>query len=166
MPGKRRMPISESANSDGCARWKKKMRASNDWWRISRLTNTCCRRPCEKQSTARTPLGTGRLVAGYLPGQWPAGLPIGLLQSRGLVSTESRHGSIWSPALHARSGPCPSAMWVSVELGVVETRRLARESQTGAATVSTRWPTAADASATPEAYRVASGSSSGPGGPD
>ena len=115
-----------------------------------------------KKSKARTPTRTGWLVAGYLPGQLPAGLPIGPIQSRGLVSTESRHGSIWSPASHSRSGPCPPAIWVSADLGVVETRRLAGESQTGAAAVSTRWPTAADASATAEAYRVASGSSPDP----
>ena len=33
----------------GCARWKRKMPDSNGWWRTSRSTNTCCRRPCEKK---------------------------------------------------------------------------------------------------------------------
>ncbi|HKV40909.1 MAG TPA: IS3 family transposase, partial [Blastocatellia bacterium] len=47
-PGKRSTPISGSANSVDCARWKKRMSASNAWWQTSRSTSTCCRRRSER----------------------------------------------------------------------------------------------------------------------
>jgi putative transposase len=34
---------------------EKKTADKNDSWPTSRSTSTCCRRPCEKKSTARTP---------------------------------------------------------------------------------------------------------------
>ncbi len=54
-----------------------------------------------KKSEARTPPRTGWLVSRHLPGQLPAGLSVGAVQSSGLVSTESSQGSIGSPATHS-----------------------------------------------------------------
>ena len=108
------------------------------------------------------PSGTGRLVSGHLSGQWPAGLSVGAVQSRRLVSTESGQGSIRPPATHPRSGPCPTPVWLSADLGVAAARRLVSESQAGASALPSRWFAVADASAPPEAYRIASWSSPDP----
>ena len=73
------------------------------------------------------------MVSGHVPGAVCAGLPVSEIQSSRLVSTESGKGSIGPAVPHSRSGPRPPAVWVSADLGVVEARGLARESQAGPA---------------------------------
>ena len=98
----------------------------------SRSTSTCCRRHSEKQAKARPPPGTRPVVPWDVFGELRAGLPIGAIQSRRLVSTESGHGSIRSPASHSGSGPCPTSVRLLPDLGLAQPRRLAREPEAGA----------------------------------
>jgi len=78
---------------------------------------------------ARQPPGTRSVVSDHVPGAVCAGLPVGPIQSSGLVLPKSGEGSIETPAPHPRSGPCPASVWLSAYLGVAAVRRLASESE-------------------------------------
>ena len=105
-------------NSAGCGRWKRRTPGSNAWWRTSRSTSTCCRRPCEKQSEARPPPGTGPLVSGHLLGELCAGLSLSPVRPGVVVSTEHGQRSDGAAAADSGSGPCAAPVWVSADLGV------------------------------------------------
>ena len=146
--------------------WKKKIAGSNGSSLTSRSTSICCRRPCEKKSKARTPSRTDCLVSRDVSGQLPAGLPLGAVWASVVVSTESSHGSVGAADTDSRSGPCPAPVWVSADLGVAASGRLAGESEARPTTVQTRWLATAYAGATAEAYRAAPRPRSHASGPD
>jgi putative transposase len=108
-----------------------------------------------KKSEARPPPRTRRVVSGHVPGAVCAGLPVSAIQSSCLVSTELGEGSIRSPDTDSRSRPGPTPVWVSADLGVAASGRLAGESEARPTTVPARWITATDASAAAEAHRAA-----------
>ena len=141
----RRMLISRSANSDTCARWKGKTHGSSGWWRISRSTSTCCRTPCEKKSKVRPPPRTRPVVSRHVFGELRAGLPIGPIQLRRLVSTESCQGAVRPEDTDSGSRSRSASVRVSAHLGVAATRGLAREPQTGPEALLHRGVTTADA---------------------
>jgi len=66
------------------------------------------------------------------------GLSVGPVQSRRLVSTKPREGSVCAADAHSRSGSCPAPVWVSEDLGVAASRRLAGESEARPTTIQTR----------------------------
>ncbi len=100
------------------ARRKRETPDSNGWWRTSRSISICGRRPCEKKSKARTPSRTGPRVSRDVSGQLPAGLSVGAIRPRLLVSTESREGSNRPAAAYSRSGSCSASDWPHADLGV------------------------------------------------
>lgn len=71
-----------------------------------------------KKSKARPPPGTGPVVSRDVSGELCAGLPLGAVRAGLVVSNQSRQGSIGSPAPHSGSGPCPTAVRLSADLGV------------------------------------------------
>ena len=119
-----------------------------------------------KKSKARTPQRTGRLVARHLSGQLHAGLSARPVQSRRLVSTQPREGSVRAMDTHSRSGPCAPAVWVSAHLGAPAAGRLAGEPEARPTTVPARWLTTAHAGAATQAHRAAPWTGSDAGGTD
>jgi hypothetical protein len=99
-----------------------------------------------------TPPRTGRLVSRHLPGQLPAGLPLGAVGAGGLVSTESGHGSLGVADTASRSRPRATAVWVFADLGVASSRRLAGETETSAPVVPARRIAAAHAGPAAKTY--------------
>jgi hypothetical protein len=95
------------------------------------------------------------VVSGDVSGAVRAGLPIGAIQSGGLVSTESGHGPLGAADTDSRSRPRAPAVWVSADLGVAASRRLAGESETSAPVVPARRIAAAHAGPAAKTYRPA-----------
>ncbi len=71
-----------------------------------------------KKSKARPPPGTGPVVSRDVSGELCAGLSVGAVRAGLVVSNQSRQGSIGPPAPHSGSGPCPTAVRISADLGV------------------------------------------------
>ena len=129
----------------------------------SRSTSTCCRRPCEKKSKARTPSRTGRLVSRRRFRSVACG-PVASPSSVGPPGIDGVERKI-SPRLRLRIrdlAHARPAVWVSADLGAPASRRLARESETGATALSTGGLAAPHAGAATQAYRVASWPGSDP----
>jgi hypothetical protein len=97
----------------------------------------------QKKSKACTTPGSRPIVAADVSGTVRAGLPVSAIWAGLLVSTKPREGSIRLVDTHSRSGPCAPTVWVSADLGAPASRRLAGESETGAAAQAYRvasWP--------------------------
>jgi hypothetical protein len=83
----------------------------------ARSTSTCCRRPCEKKSKARTPSRAGRLVSRDVSGQLPAGLSVGPRWAGLLVSAKSGQRSNGVTNSHAGSRAGSASVWLPADLG-------------------------------------------------
>lgn len=135
---------------------KRRTSGSNGLWQISRSTNTCCRRPCEKTSKARTPSRTGRVVSGHVSGQLPAGLSqfswaAWYRRSRAKDQRINR----CSACVFERS-PRPARAFVTSGSGACCDESLAREPEASPAVLPAGWTSVADAGAAAQAQGLAS----------
>lgn len=80
-----------------------------------------------KKSEARTAPRAGRMGPGDLPRQLRAGLSLGAVQSRSVVSPVDPGRPGAPPIAHPRVGPRAPSIWLHANLGPASTRRMARE---------------------------------------
>ena len=106
--------------------------------------------------------GTCPVVQGHLLGELCAGLSVGAVRASLVVSNKSRQGSLGPLAPHSGSGPCPTAVRPSADLGVAAARGLVGESQPRRSFVSFRWITTPPAGPSTEAPGLASWASPDP----
>src|SRR5215467_5594145 len=108
-----------------------------------------------KTPEARAPARAGRMVSRDVSGQLRTGLSAGPVQSSGVVSAESRAGSIRAPAPDPGACPCAAEIWVPPHLGPAAPGGMGRQSQASAPALSARRVAAPDARPATQAHGAA-----------